>query len=95
MSVVVTQAAVQTDYRMLSDIELAIKLNQDARLALAHSAQEAVGNPDLLLQYHQQDVQLEQELKRLEMEYSALKEKLEGDEKMKKNAVERAFKLNI
>lgn len=95
MSVVVTQAAVQTDYRMLSDLELAIKLNQEARLALAHSAQEAIGNPELLLMYHMQDVQLEQELKRLEMEYSALKTKLEGDEKMKGEAVKRGFKLNI
>lgn len=95
MSVVVTQAAVQTNYRLLSDMELAIKLNQEARLALAHQAQEAIGNPELLLMYHQQDVQLEQELKRLEMEYSALKTKLDGDESMKKEAVQRGFKLNV
>ncbi len=95
MSVVVTLTAVQTDYRMLSDLELAIKLNQDARLALAHQAQEAAGNPQLLLLYHQQDVQLEQEQKRLEMEYSALKTKLEGDEQMKKEAIKRSFKLQV
>ena len=95
MSVVVTQAAVQTNYRLLSDMELAIKLNEEARLALAHQAQEAIGNPELLLMYHQQDVQLEQELKRLEMEYEALKTKLDGDEKLKKAAIERGFKLNV
>ncbi len=92
-SVVVSQASLQASYRLLSDLELAIKLNEDARLALAHQAQEAGGNTQLLLMYHQQEVKLEQELKRLEMEYQAIKTRLESDQKMKKDAIERDFKI--
>jgi len=95
MSVVVTHAAVSVDLRMLSDIELAIKLNQDARLALAHQAQEAMGDPQLLLMYHQQDVQLEQEYHKLQMEYEALKAKIEEDKKREKDAIGRGFKSTI
>ena len=56
-------------YKELSDTDYAMNLNTDARIALAHSAQEAIGNPDLLLQYQQQDTQLKQELARLQAEY--------------------------
>lgn len=94
ISSVVPTAAVQTSFRILSDLELAIKLNWDARLALAHQAQEAVGNPELLLMYHQQDVQLEQELKRLEAEYQAVKTRLESEQKMRNDAIKRGFKIN-
>lgn len=76
--VTIAQTSVQQDYyKILSDLEMAIKRNQDDRLALAHQAQEAIGNPELLLALHKQDMELKKELRRLRMEYSALKAKLE------------------
>lgn len=95
MSLIVTHAAVSTDLRMLSDIELAIKLNQDARLALAHQAQQAQGNPEALMALHQQDVQLEQEYHQLQMEYEAIKTKIEEDKKREKDGIKRGFGSTI
>ncbi|OGI03967.1 MAG: hypothetical protein A2Y25_01045 [Candidatus Melainabacteria bacterium GWF2_37_15] len=56
----------------LSDTQLAIKLNQDAQLVLDKQEQEAAADPDKVLEYHQQSVAMEAELKRLEMQQQAL-----------------------
>ncbi len=67
---------ITTDAKMIKDLDLALKLNETARTKLANKAQNAAGNPQLLLQYHQQDLQLEEEKQMLKMEQEALKTKL-------------------
>ncbi len=65
-----------TKVRMLSDLELAIKQNNDARNALAKQAEEAKDNPKLRLQYHAQEVAKEAEGNRLRKEMDAIKSSL-------------------
>ena len=95
MSIPSTATAFAGTTASLSNVEFEIKTIQDQIFALTQEAQQAMGDQELLQKYHEQGTALEQQLKQLEMEYGALKTRLEGEEKMRKESVERGFKLNI
>lgn len=95
MSVISTFAAYSKNSMDLGNIEMKIKLVQDEVLALSQAAQQAVGNPETLKQMHDKNIQLEQELKLLELEYTSLKERIEQDKTMQKNAIKRGFSSTI
>lgn len=95
MSVVSTANSFAASSLAASDVEFQIKLIQDEIMVLAHEAKQAVGDKRMQEALHNQEQKLQQELKQLEMEYQVLKQRLEGDEKMRKEALTRGFKLNI
>ena len=95
MSLISTQVAYSQSTMALSNIQFDIKLVQNEMMMLTQQVQYAMGDEQMMQQLRVRNVQLEQELKMLEAEYEAIKIKLEGEEKMRKEAIQRGFKLNI
>ncbi len=91
MGFISTVTAVQETTANLSGIEMKIKRTQDQIMALTQQAKNAIGNPEELQRLHQINTKLEQDLHMLNAEYDALKQRIEEDKKMRKEASKRAF----
>lgn len=71
--------------RKLSDLEYLIQAVLNARLALADKMEKLIGYPEeILAALRNRDKELEQKLKRLTIEHSAVKAQMEAYDKLKK-----------
>lgn len=95
MSVVSTHASLSGNTKKLSNVEFKIKTTQDEMLAITREAQGSMGDQGKLQQLHNKNVQLEMKLKKLQLEYEALKGRVEQDQKMQKDSIKRAFSSTI
>jgi len=91
MSLISTVIGVQETTSNLSAIEMKIKKKSDQIMALTQEAQQAIGDQEKLQELHQINTQLEQDLHMLNAEYDSLKQRIEEDKKMRKEASKRAF----
>lgn len=95
MSVVSTFSSYTTSNTSLSNIEYDMSIKSNQVLSLQQMAQQYQGNKEMVQQLHVQEVNLQNEIKKLERDYAIYKSRLESEEKMNKDAVSRTFKLNI
>ena len=95
MSLISTVYSLQANSKILSNIEYKISLVQNEQMDLTQRTNLAQGNKQMEEQLHKMSVQLERDLKKLNMEYDSYKHRVESDEKMQKEAIKRAFSSTI
>lgn len=95
MSVISTSTGYAGSTTALSHKEYEVGDVQNKIYSLTQMAAQAKGNPVLENYYHNVNVQLENYKNKLETEYGALKQIVESQEKLRKNSIERSFKISI
>ncbi len=95
MSVISTSTGFSEATKALSHKEYQIGDVQKKISNLLQMSAQANGNPALENYYHNVNVQLENYKNLLEAEYGALQKIVESQEKLRKNSIERSFKISI